>query len=70
MADTKDQKQQTEADTGSVTTHSSHGSIHCITIIGTIEGHQEAPEATKTTKYEHVFTRSIGKEACRGTSGD
>lgn len=55
MADTKDQKQQTEADTGSVTTHSSHGSIHCITIIGTIEGHQEAPEATKTTKYEHVL---------------
>ena len=47
MADTKDQKQQTEADTGSVTTHSSHGSIHCITIIGTIEGHQEAPEATR-----------------------
>lgn len=55
MADTKDQKQQTEADTGSVTTHSSHGSIHCITIIGTIEGHQEALEATKTTKYEHVL---------------
>ena len=55
MADTKDQKQQTEADTGSVTTHSSHGSIHCITIIGTIEGHQEAPEATKTIKYEHVL---------------
>ena len=55
MADTKDQKQQTEADTGSVTTHSSHGSIHCITIIGTIGGHQEAPEATKTTKYEHVL---------------
>ena len=55
MADTKDQKQQTEADTGSVTTHSSHGSIHCITIIGTIEGHQEAPEATKTTKYEHAL---------------
>ena len=24
MADTKDQNQQTEADTGSVTTHSSH----------------------------------------------
>ena len=55
MADTKDQKQQTEADTGSVTTHSSHGSIHCITIIGTIEGQQEAPEATSTTKYEHVL---------------
>ena len=55
MADTKEEKQQTASDTGSVTTHSPHGTIHCITIIGTIEGHQEAPEMTKTTKYEHVL---------------
>ncbi len=55
MADTKEEKQQTANDTGSVTTHSPHGTIHCITIIGTIEGHQEAPETTKTTKYEHVL---------------
>lgn len=55
MADTKEEKQQTANDTGSVTTHSLHGTIHCITIIGTIEGHQEAPETTKTTKYEHVL---------------
>ncbi len=55
MADTKEEKQQTANDTGFVTTHSSHGNIHCITIIGTIEGHQEAPESTKTTKYEHVL---------------
>lgn len=55
MADTKEEKQQTASDTGSVTTHSPHGTIHCITIIGTIEGHQEAPETTKTTKYEHVL---------------
>lgn len=55
MADTKEEKQQTASDTGSVTTHSPHGTIHCITIIGTIEGHQEAPESTKTTKYEHVL---------------
>ncbi len=44
-----------EPDTGSITAHSAHGDIHCITIIGTIEGHQEAPESTKTTKYEHVL---------------
>lgn len=55
MADTKEEKQQTASDTGSITTHSPHGTIHCITIIGTIEGHQEAPETTKTTKYEHVL---------------
>ena len=44
-----------EPDTGAVTTHSARGNLHCITIIGTIEGHQEAPESTKTTKYEHVL---------------
>ena len=29
--------------------------IHCLTIIGQIEGHQVLPENTKTTKYEHVI---------------
>ena len=29
--------------------------IHCLTIIGQIEGHQLLPEDTKTTKYEHVL---------------
>lgn len=42
-------------DTGSVTTRSARGNLHCITIIGTIEGHQEAAEGTKTTKYEHIL---------------
>ena len=30
-------------------------SIHCLSIIGQIEGHQLLPEDTKTTKYEHVL---------------
>ncbi len=29
--------------------------IHCLTIIGQIEGHQILPENTKSTKYEHVI---------------
>ena len=29
--------------------------IHCLTIVGQIEGHQLLPEDTKTTKYEHVL---------------
>ncbi len=29
--------------------------IHCLTIIGQIEGHQLLPEDTKTTKYEHIM---------------
>lgn len=31
------------------------GSIHCLTIVGQIEGHQLLPEDAKTTKYEHVM---------------
>jgi ATP-dependent protease ClpP protease subunit len=31
------------------------GEIHCLTIIGQIEGHQVLPEEQKTTKYEHVM---------------
>lgn len=34
---------------------SSGGSIHCLTIVGQIEGHQVLPEEAKTTKYEHVL---------------
>ena len=34
---------------------STPGAIHCLSIIGQIEGHQLLPEDTKTTKYEHVL---------------
>lgn len=33
--------------------------IHCLTIIGQIEGHFEANAQTKTTKYEHVIPQLI-----------
>ena len=29
--------------------------IHCLSIIGQIEGHQVLPEENKTTKYEHIL---------------
>ncbi|MBQ5978138.1 MAG: ATP-dependent Clp protease proteolytic subunit [Oscillospiraceae bacterium] len=34
---------------------SRQGNIHCLTIVGQIEGHQVLPEDTKSTKYEHVL---------------
>ena len=34
---------------------SRQGNIHCLTIVGQIEGHQMLPEDTKSTKYEHVL---------------
>lgn len=32
-----------------------NGGIHCISIIGQIEGHQLLPEDIKSTKYEHIL---------------
>jgi ATP-dependent protease ClpP protease subunit len=40
---------------GSSVTYSQKGVIHCLTIVGQIEGHQILSETTKTTKYEHVM---------------
>jgi ATP-dependent protease ClpP protease subunit len=40
---------------GSVTVNSSRGNIHCLAIVGQIEGHMLLPPENKTTKYEHVM---------------
>ncbi|QNL45824.1 ATP-dependent Clp protease proteolytic subunit [Oscillibacter hominis] len=40
---------------GSATTRNSHGAIHCLTIVGQVEGHMVLNQNTKTTKYEHVM---------------
>ena len=42
-------------DMGSAVTRTAHGVIHCLTIVGQIEGHMAAAEGAKTTKYEHVM---------------
>ncbi len=39
---------------GSTTARSKKYAIHCLTIVGHIEGHQLLPPQNKTTKYEHV----------------
>lgn len=40
---------------GSSVVTNRHGTIHCLTIIGQIEGHTNAPDSAKTTKYEHLL---------------
>lgn len=42
-------------DMGSTVVRSRRGTIHCLTVIGQIEGHMNLPENTKTTKYEHIL---------------
>lgn len=36
-------------------TVSGEPAIHCLTIVGQIEGHQVLPDNVKTTKYEHIM---------------
>ena len=37
-------------------------SIHCISIVGQIEGHSVLPPQTKTTKYEHILPKLVSVE--------
>ena len=50
-----EQRQQQIVDMGSTTITTARGTIHTLTIVGQIEGHQLLPSTAKTTKYEHVM---------------
>ena len=43
------------ADSGGITAGHGRHLIHCLTVIGQIEGHFILPPQNKTTKYEHVI---------------
>lgn len=47
---------------GSVETKNPRGNIHCLNIIGQVEGHMTLPPQNKTTKYEHVLPQLIAVE--------
>ncbi|MGN1339786.1 MAG: ATP-dependent Clp protease proteolytic subunit [Oscillospiraceae bacterium] len=51
---TEDQNQQM-IDTGIIATGNAPHNIHCLSIIGQIEGHYILPPQNKTTKYEHII---------------
>lgn len=53
----KDNEQRLEEieKTGSVVTKNPGGNLHCLSIIGQIEGHYILGEGQKATKYEHVI---------------
>ena len=46
---------QPNLQTGSITVQKDGHFIHCLTVIGQIEGHYILPSQNKTTKYEHVL---------------
>lgn len=56
-------------ETGSVTVAKDGHFIHCLTIIGQIEGHYILPPQNKTTKYEHVIPQLVAIEESKDIEG-
>ena len=67
--DTKNSPIQPLIDLGSTTLRTKRGNIHCLTIVGQIEGHMSLPGGAKATKYEHVLPLLANLEADEGTDG-
>src|SRR5690554_5056364 len=36
--------------------------VHCLTIVGQVEGHLQLPPQNKTTKYEHLIPQIVAIE--------
>lgn len=54
---------------GSVTLPDAKHVIHCLNIIGQVEGHYILPAQNKTTKYEHIIPALVAIEQDRGIEG-
>ncbi len=57
----KEERQQIY-DFGNIRTKNPRGNVHCLNIIGQIEGHMVLPPQNKTTKYEHVLPQLVAVE--------
>jgi len=58
----KQEQQSQIVETGSITAFKGKYVIHCLTIIGQIEGHFILPAQNKSTKYEHVIPQLVAIE--------
>lgn len=60
----EEQKKQTEeiVETGSIAKTKGKHCIHCLTIVGQVEGHYILPPQNKSTKYEHVIPQLVAIE--------
>jgi Protease subunit of ATP-dependent Clp proteases len=64
----KDELTQIEQ-TGTITSAKGKHIIHCLSIIGQVEGHQELPSPAKTTKYEHIMPQLVAVEEAEDIEG-
>ncbi len=68
-AEEKDLQEAEEADCGFVAARNADHLIHCLTVIGEIEGHYILPPQNKTTKYEHIIPALVAIEQDRTIEG-
>lgn len=59
MENNNTENNQDKQESGLVNTTKGKHPIHCLTIIGQIEGHYESNAQMKTTKYEHVIPQLV-----------
>lgn len=78
--DSQEQNEKSNDDTGSeeieriekfgqVATPNAKHLIHCLNIIGQVEGHYILPPQNKTTKYEHIIPALVAIEQDRSIEG-
>ena len=63
------QRLQMVEDHGSVTTDNGRHRIHCMTIVGQIEGHYVLPSETKASKYEHMIPQLVAVDESQEIEG-
>lgn len=66
-----DLEQQTELieQVGQIQTKNAKHLIHCLSIIGQVEGHYILPPQNKTTKYEHIIPALVAIEQDKSIEG-
>ena len=67
MKDTEEK--EISEDTGDMVSQNSKHLIHCLSVIGQIEGHYVLGETNKTTKYEHIIPALVAVEQDRSVEG-
>lgn len=56
-------------DAGAITAVDGKHCIHCMSVIGQIEGHQVLPQQNKSTKYEHILPQLVAVEQSEEIKG-
>ena len=62
MSDENNQNEKNQTLDGAIITENKNNRIHCLSIIGQIEGHYMLGEGQKATKYEHIIPLLVSIE--------